>query len=477
MRQMAEDRLLLSDVSLSDGQTACWQSSLTTAMTTRLAARLGQADLSALEVMTPEIFAACLQRGENPWHRIEDIRAHAPAAKLRTVVNPLTAHGRGSFDVLGNGDLRDWITRLADCGIDEVLVIDPLRDDRRLKLIAKAIAKSGMEAIAVLNASCPLEDLLVEAQWLVSKAGYKRLQLRDEAGLLVADELPKLLTGINGATGGTRLGLHLRCNSGLGPQTAFEALKFGVRELDVALPTLANGPSLPSSINLARGCNAVGVNVDVDSLSMLTDAECWLAEMAAREGLPLSDPWNFDVAPFIHKLPGADAAFAAKELRQRGQLNRLHDFAHECARIQKEVGNIPPQYPFARAIAQQAIWHLDDQPQRWQRVHPILKRAIQGHYGKLPISPASALIQRFGVINAATIPAVGCSVPLANRIGGTGSKNPIHAEYDEARPDEALARGLIKHLRLADGFAHVDVLGPDLHIAMGAGKDAGQKDV
>ncbi len=467
---MAE--LAFTDCTLTTGDNAVWGGRLTGPMALRLARRLGRAGLAAIEVLDPETIAACIRRGENPWRRVEDIAAACPGTPLRARISPLTAHGAGGHDVLDAQDLAEWARRLAGAGVDEILCDDPLDAPGRLAAMLASVRAAGARPLAVLDFEAGADDAAHAARAAeLVQAGAEGVQLCDEAGTLTTDRLPGLLAALEGALDGGALSLHPGCASGLGPQVAFAALAAGVERLDVALPSLANGPSLPSALNLLRGAPAAGVEATGPDMAALQAAEDWLAEAAAREGWQPSSPWNFDLAPWIHRLPGAALA-PLEELHEQGGL--LHPFAHEAARVAREAGALPPRPPFAAAIARQALWHVTGRGgERWARIHPVLARAVRGAHGALPGAPAPELAARLGRIGADTAPPAPLTGGLEHRIGGPATGATAPDGYAETSPAEALALGLLAHMG-AGGFAHVAVTGPGLSISLSSSTPGGR---
>jgi oxaloacetate decarboxylase alpha subunit len=462
---MANDILKITDASLTDGQDAIWGDTLSTPATVRLVTLLGSARLDAIEVLSPAVIAGCLARGEDPWQRIRDIRAHAPGTKLRASLNPITSDGIHGLDVLPQEVLNSWISRLSQAGIDEVLVMDPMLNAKRLQAIMASIKASGMRSIAVLpfiNAAD--NDALLDTADLLKDTGAEAIQLRDEAGVLSAERLAELVPQLKARLGDLPISLHIRCVTGLGPMVAFEAVRLGIRELDTALPTLANGPSLPSSLNLLRGMPAISVTAAGPDAGQLDTAENWLAELAAREDLTPSTPWNFDLAPYIHNLTGTAARQAYAKLQKSKAWHQLHDFSRECAAITQELGNVPLIAPFANAIAQQALWNINAKA-RWTRIHPVLRRVVQGVYSSQHTAPNQALAIKIGRISPdKNDTPFKCS--LTEKIGGM----PMHINppktYVETTPLEALTYGLLAHLQNEDGFSFIDVTDPDAQIQL-----------
>lgn len=435
----------LVDVSLSDGQTAAWGGAPGTAMLLGTANALGRARLAAIEVLSPAVIAQCLARGENPLQRVSALRECAGDTPLRATVNLLPAHGR--LDVLEGELLAAWLSLLARHGISEVVLIDPQLDLPRFSQALQAAQASGLVAIAALPyVDDPRSDdaYYAAAAIQLAQAGAQRIMLRDEAGLLHVDRLPGLLSALRGALDTTPLDLHTRCHTGLGPQVALEALRRGIDRLDAALPCVANGASTPSLALLIRSAALLGLPLQTPEQERIEEAQARLTGVADQEGFPESLPWAFDLAPYLHQLPGEIAGEAMQALRERGRWADLFEFAHECTRIRQELGNPPMLQPFAQGIARQALAHLDG-GSRYATLQPALRRWLQGCYGP-SITSRPDLQQRVGAVAGPRLAAVpGSDEALAALIGGCHALPAQQALHYEIRtPEQALTAGLLQ---------------------------------
>ena len=453
----------LVDVSLSDGQTAAWGGAPGTAMLLGAMNSLGHARLAAIEVLSPAVIAQCLGRGENPLQRLTALRERANGTPLRATVNLLPAHGR--IDVLAGETLDGWLRVLARSGISEVVLIDPQLDFQRLGNAVQLALANGLTATAAL----PYVDdhqhgnahYSACAAQLV-QAGAQRIMLRDEAGLLHGDRLPGLLAALRSGADGTPLDLHTRCHTGLGPQVALEAIRLGIDRLDAALPCVANGASTPSLALLIRSAALLQLPLQTPDQARVEEAQAQLAGVADQEGFAENQPWAFDLAPFEHQLPGEIAAEAMQALRDRARLADLFEYSRECTRIRQELGNPPMLQPFARAIAHQALEHLDASP-RYATLQPTLRRWLQGCYGPIDTS-LNSLQQRIGAVahpgRGIDVPA--CDEALAALVCGCPALPPLHSLHYEVRtPEQALTLGL---LQCWPDYTVLSVTGPGLSI-------------
>lgn len=453
----------LVDVSLSDGQTAAWGGAPGTAMLLGAMNSLGHARLAAIEVLSPAVIAQCLGRGENPLQRVIAMRERAHGTPLRATVNLLPA--QGAIDVLAGEALNGWLRVLARSGISEVVLIDPQLDFQRLGNAVQLALANGLTATAAL----PYVDdhqhgnahYSACAAQLV-QAGAQRIMLRDEAGLLHGDRLPGLLAALRSGADGTPLDLHTRCHTGLGPQVALEAIRLGIDRLDAALPCVANGASVPSLARLISSAALLQLPLQTPDQARVEEAQAQLAGVADQEGFAENQPWAFDLAPFEHQLPGEIAAEAMQALRDRARLADLFEYSRECTRIRQELGNPPMLQPFARAIAHQALEHLDASP-RYATLQPTLRRWLQGCYGPIDTS-LNSLQQRIGAVahpgRGIDVPA--CDEALAALVCGCPALPPLHSLHYEVRtPEQALTLGLLQ--RWPD-YTVLSVTGPGLSI-------------
>ncbi|AQW56091.1 hypothetical protein ACIQPP_38845 [Streptomyces violaceusniger] len=472
---MSSHRPTFTDTSLTDGQAAVWDGALDTRMLLAPAGALSSSGLAAVEVLSPAVLDKCLARDEHPLQRVELARRHYGSVPLRATVNLLTGHGRPGADVLGPAAIDGWLSALAAAGLQQVVLLDPLLDLPRLKAALESAATAGLTAIAALpytaDDGVSDETYAQRAASLVA-AGAARVMLRDESGVLTPDRAHALFPALVAALGSTPLDLHTRCHTALGTVVAVEAGRLGVSGIDTALPSVANGASLPSLPSLIRVLQREERSLDLPDLDSLLAADALLADIADQEGFPAAASWPFDLATYVHQLPGEVAADVRQAVRERGRWADLHAFAAECAAVRREMGSPPMVAPFARAIAEQAMCHFDGE-RRYESLRPVLRRLLQGAYGTVDGDLRTDLKARVG-----SLPSSEFSSPkgeadldadedalLAWVAGVTIATVPRRAEgvvpYEALTPYESLARGLLER---AGRYATLSVHAPGVRI-------------
>jgi len=426
---MNEQTLRYTDVSLTDGQSARWAGAMTTPMMLAVATRLAAARPACIEIASPATLRQCVARGEDPWQRIELLRERCPGVALRAAVALLTEHGKRDADVISTEVATLWLRELAQRGISEIVLIDPMVAIERIAPVlkeAKALGLTTIVALPVTQESTRSDDDLRAQAAALARAGATRLMLRDEAGLLTADRLTTLLPALRAGLGDMPLDLHLRCQTALGPMVALEAVRIGIDGLDTAFAPLANGASVPALGTLLKSLRMLSseTSISEQTLHAVGEADRLLAELADRHGFAPARAWVFDLAPYVHQLPGEVAAQFMHRLAALGLAHKLHAFANECARVRRDIGEPPMLAPFPRPIAEQALLHLQGTP-RYAELRPGVRRILQQVHG------ASGAVD----------------VRLAQRVGALPKKlapsvASLRAAYPEAS-DAALVLGQI----------------------------------
>ena len=482
---MSEALQRYTDVSLTDGQSARWAGAMTTPMMLAVASRLAATGPASIEIASPATLQQCVARGEDPWQRIALLRQRFPGSALRAAVSLLTEHGRRGCDVVSTEVATLWLRELAQRGVSEILLIDPLLSLERIQPLLKEAGALGLTAIAALPFAEERSDSeLLEQAASLAAAGASRVMLRDEAGLLTADRLATLLPALRRGIGAAALDLHLRCQTALAPMVALEAIRIGIDGLDTAFAPLANGASVPALGTLLKSLRLLGIGKPVSEqrLHAIGETDRLLAEIADRHGFAPGRAWVFDLAPYAHQLPGDVAAQCMQQLSTLGLTHKLHVFANECARVRSEVGAPPMLAPFARAIAEQAMLHLQGMP-RYAEIRPGVRRALQQAYGTTAGRVDAPLAKRVGTLPttpAATVAALRTVWPeasdaalvIAQACGVAPEAQPVAAEAEALRyvsttPAEALLAGLTAR---AARYAQLGVQGPGIAIQL-AGKE------
>jgi len=470
----------ITDVSLTDGQSATWGGAMTGSMSTWMAPHMARTAVDSIEITSVPVMQQDVARGHDPWERIRSFAEAAPNTRLRASLSLIPGHGEHGCDVIGPDVAEAWLEQAKSAGILEVLITDPLPGTDRSAPVVAAAKAMGLHAILVL----PLPEVQVEDAALIAlasgfaNAAPDRVQLRDEAGVLTDERLARLIAPLRAGLGCIPLDLHTRCQTSYGPLVALEAARLGLDGLDLALAPVANGGSVPALGRFLKSLATLGIGDHVAAdFTSVTDALNRLAELADFHDWEIGRPWAFGLAPYRHNLPGDVAAQAMAALTKAGLSRRINDLAEECAAIRRDIGGPPMLAPFAGAVAAQALRHLHEA--RYATIARGIRLALQQVAGEMPGPVDSGLLARVGAVRRPvpstmtelrkTHPNAADADLVASQITGclpAALPKGRFEPYAQDSPEDALAAGLAAR---AAGFADLRVTAPGVDLAFRTG--------
>ncbi|GAA1498860.1 pyruvate carboxylase [Paeniglutamicibacter kerguelensis] len=252
----AETAVAVTDTTFRDAH----QSLLATRVRTRdlLAAAPAYAhimpQLFSMEVWGGATYDVSLRfLGEDPWKRLELLRAELPNVPLQMLLRGRNTVGYTPYPT----EVTDaFVKEAAATGIDIFRIFDALNDVSQMAPAIKAVRATGTAVAEVAlcytgNLLDPNEDLytldyyLELAQQIVD-AGAHILAIKDMAGLLRPAAAAKLVTALRERFD---LPVHLHTHDTAGGQmaTLMAAINAGVDAVDVAAASMAGTTSQPSS--------------------------------------------------------------------------------------------------------------------------------------------------------------------------------------------------------------------------------------
>jgi pyruvate/oxaloacetate carboxyltransferase len=165
-----------------------------------------------------------------------------------------------------------------------------------------------------------------------------------------------------------------------------EALLAGVETLTAASEPLANGESVPSTLDVVAIAEALGIDtgLDVDAVRRLDDYFHWIAY---REGRPIEPRVEFDVRAYEffagHQIPGGMMSNFRDQLREIGLIHRVDEVLEESARVRAEIGYPAMVTPYSQFVGVQATFNVLEE-ERYKTIPNELSLYVRGHYGEPP---------------------------------------------------------------------------------------------
>ncbi|WP_372699360.1 pyruvate carboxylase [Arthrobacter sp. JSM 101049] len=340
----ARTELALTDTTFRDAH----QSLLATRVRTRdlLAAAPAYAhtlpQLFSMEVWGGATYDVALRfLGEDPWQRLELLRAELPNIPLQMLLRGRNTVGYTPYPT----EVTDaFVQEAAAAGIDIFRIFDALNDVSQMAPAIQAVRATGTAVAEV--ALCYTADLLDPAEDLytldyyldlaqqIVDAGAHILAIKDMAGLLRPAAAAKLVTALRERFD---LPVHLHTHDTAGGQlaTLLAASDAGVDAVDVAVASMAGTTSQPSESAL------------VAALAH-TERDTGIALEAAASLEPYWEAVRSMYGPFESGLPGPTGRVYRHEI-PGGQLSNLRQQAKALG-LAERFEAVEDMYTAANAI-------------------------------------------------------------------------------------------------------------------------------
>ena len=395
-----QNRVLVTDTTFRDAHQSL------------LATRVRSKDLVAavpyVSRMTPELLSieawggatydvALRFLGEDPWERLEALRAKLPNICIQMLLRGRNTVGYTPYPT----EVTDaFIKEAAATGVDIFRIFDALNDVDQMTPAIQAVREhTGSVAEVGLsytgNLLDPNENLYTLDYWLkladsVVSAGAHVLAIKDMAGLLRPRAAATLVTALRDRFD---LPVHLHTHDTAGGQlaTLLAAVDAGVDAVDVASAPMAGTTSQPS----ASGLVAALANTERDtemSLDKVTDLEpYWEAVRKAyapfESGLP--GPTG---RVYRHEIPGGQLSNLRQQAIALGLGDRFELVEQMYSEANRILGRPPKVTPSSKVVGDLAL-HLvavdadpkefEENPQKFDIPDSVIG-FMAGELGDLP---------------------------------------------------------------------------------------------
>ena len=327
---------------------------------------------------------------DDPWERLRWLKSYMPDTSVDVLMRSRNLFGWARYP----DEVVEVLFRcLREAGTEWVKVFDGLNCMSNIAAhfrIARNIGlkTSGMLSFSVSPAHTD-EHFVAKALELIGY-GVDSITLADPAGILTGERARVLLAALIAAVRG-RVPIEFIAHEcmGLSHESHREALLAGVDTVATASAPLANGESVPSTLDILELAQELGVPaaLDRDALRRTDDYFHWIAW---KEKRPVAERVQFDQVrynKFIgHQIPGGMMSNFRNQLDEMGLAHRIDEVLEEASRVRAELGYPIMVTPFSQFVGVQATFNVM-QGERYKTVPEELYLYATGHYGE----PAVAL--------------------------------------------------------------------------------------
>ena len=362
MRWMREQqRILMTDTTMRDAHQSL------------LATRMRSIDLIAIApsyaTMLPNLFSLECWGGatfdvamrflqEDPWERLEAIRAGAP--NLLTQMLLRGANGVGYTNYPDNV-VRRFIKEAAR-GVDVFRIFDCLNWVENMRVAIDAVVESGKVAQGTLcytgdaldpdRSKYDLNYYLGLARELEG-AGCHMLAVKDMAGLLKPTAARALFTALREATD-LPIAFHTHDTSGASAATVLAAVEAGVDSVDAAMDAMSGTTSQPCLGALVEALRYTPRDSGLDPEAVRAISYYWetvRTQYAAFE----TDLRSGASEVYLHEMPGGQFTNLKQQARSMGLASRWHEVAKAYHEANLLFGDIVKVTPSSKVVGDMAL--------------------------------------------------------------------------------------------------------------------------
>ena len=374
------------DETFRDGPQSLWATRMKTEYMLGATEWLNRAGFRKVCVTSGAAFETAVKfLRDDPWERLRLLKSYMPDATIDVLIRSRNLFGWARYP----DEVVEVLFRcLKRAGTEWVKVFDGLNCMRNIAAHFRIARNLGLRTSGMLSFSVSpahTDEHYVDKATELIGYGVDSITLADPAGILTGARARVLLAALKAAVRG-RVPIEFIAHDcmGLAHESHREALQAGVDTVATASEPLANGESVPSTLDILELAQTLGLSaaLDVDALRRCDDYFRWIA-WKERRSVPervVFDPVRYD--RFIgHQIPGGMMSNFRNQLGEVGLVHRLDEVLDEASRVRAELGYPIMVTPFSQFVGVQAAFNVM-QAERYKTVPEELYLYANGHYGE-----------------------------------------------------------------------------------------------
>ena len=370
---LAEKRTLLTDTTMRDAHQSLFATRMRTIDMLRIAPYYAHMlpGLFSLECWGGATFDVSMRfLKEDPWQRLQQIRAAVPNTMLQMLLRASNAVGYTNYS---DNVVKYFVEQAAHNGIDLFRVFDSLNWVENMRVAIDAVLETGA---LCEGAICYTGDLFDESRPKYSlryyvdiakqlqNAGVHVLGIKDMAGVCRPRAAELLVRTLKAETG-MPVHFHTHDTSGIAAASVLAAIAGGADAVDGAMDALSgltSQPNLNSIVMALEGSESDPCGVDgsrqaagVDTASLREIARYW--EGARSLYVPFESDIRAGTADvYRHEMPGGQYTNLREQARAMGLDHRWDEVAGAYAAVNELFGDIVKVTPTSKVVGDLAIF-------------------------------------------------------------------------------------------------------------------------
>ncbi|HSG50873.1 MAG TPA: sodium-extruding oxaloacetate decarboxylase subunit alpha [Rheinheimera sp.] len=384
--------LLLTELVLRDAHQSLLATRLRLDDMLPIAAKLDKVGYWSMESWGGATFDACIRYlGEDPWHRIRELKKAMPNTKQQMLLRGQNLLGYRHY---ADDVVRAFVERAHANGVDVFRIFDAMNDIRNLQTAVQAAIEVGAHAQGTISYTVsPVHtiDMWVDMARQLEDMGCHSICIKDMAGLLKPYECEELVTRIKEATS-IPLAMQCHATTGLSTATYQKAIDAGIDMLDTAI----------SSMSMTYGHSATETMVAITegtprdtglNLELLADIAAYFRDVRKKYAKFEGSLKGVDARILLAQVPGGMLTNMESQLKEQGALDKLDAVLKEIPHVREDLGFLPLVTPTSQIVGTQAVLNILT-GERYKTITKETAGVLKGEYGATPAAVNVALQQR-----------------------------------------------------------------------------------
>lgn len=382
--------LLLTELVLRDAHQSLLATRLRLEDMLPIAAKLDKVGYWSMESWGGATFDACIRYlGEDPWHRIRELKKAMPNTKQQMLLRGQNLLGYRHY---ADDVVTAFVERAHENGVDVFRIFDAMNDIRNLQTAVQAAIKVGAHAQGTISYTVsPVHtiDMWVDMARQLEDMGCHSVCIKDMAGLLKPYECEELVTRIKEAT---KIPLAMQCHAttGLSTATYQKAIDAGIDMLDTAISSMSmtyGHSATETMVAIVEGTERdTGLN-----LELLAEIAAYFRDVRKKYAQFEGSLKGVDARILLAQVPGGMLTNMESQLKEQGALDKLDAVLKEIPQVREDLGFLPLVTPTSQIVGTQAVLNVLT-GERYKSITKETAGVLKGEYGATP-APMNAALQ------------------------------------------------------------------------------------
>ena len=381
---LAQQQVLITDTTMRDAHQSL------------LATRMRQPDMVAIAPyyahMLPQLFSMECWGGatfdvamrflkEDPWSRLEQLRAAMPNLLLQMLLRSANAVGYTNYP---DNVVRAFVKQAAISGIDVFRVFDSLNWVDNMRVAIDAVLETGKLCEAAIcysgNLSSPKEtkytlDYYLRMGEKLKAAGTHILGIKDMAGLCQPNAAYTLVKALKDELE-LPVHFHTHDTSGIAAASVLAAVAAGCDAVDGAIDAMSGFTSQPNLGSIIEALRYSERDPGIDHAAVRAISMYW--EQVRKNYLAFESDMRAGASEvYVHAMPGGQYTNLKEQARSVGlDDSRWPEVAQAYADVNDMFGNIVKVTPSSKVVGDLAIMMVSSGLTREQVADPNFEVAF-----------------------------------------------------------------------------------------------------